>query len=38
MQYAVVVFQSIPVRSEGEYQHIRLNDKPEAAEKKLQIV
>ncbi len=38
MQYAGLVFQSIPVRSEGEYQHIRLNDKPEAAKKKLQIV
>ncbi len=25
------VCQSIPVGSEGEYQHIRLSDKPEAA-------
>ena len=32
------VFKSIPVRSEGEYKHIRLSDKPEAAKKKLQIV
>ncbi len=27
------VCQSIPVGSEGEYQHIRLSDKPEAAKK-----
>jgi len=26
------------MRSEGEYKHIRLNDKPEAAKKKPQIV
>lgn len=32
------VCQSIPVGSEGEYQHIRLNDKPEAAKMKPQIV
>ena len=28
------VCQSIPVGSEGEYKHIRLSDKPEAAKKK----
>ena len=38
MQYAGLVFQSIPVRSEGEYKHIRLSDKPEAAKKKPQTV
>jgi len=32
-----LIFQSIPVRSEREYKHIRLNDKPEAAKKKPQI-
>ncbi len=32
------VCQSIPVGSEGEYQHIRLSDKPEAAKKRSRIL
>ena len=33
-----LIFEAIAVRSKGEYKHIRLSDKSEAAKKKPQIV